>query len=228
LKVFVRGTVSENKSTTSQQLDSILKHASQDSIVFRQTVTLLEVPFADPNSSYRNADLYSKILAAKKESSWYNADEKEIAADRMQLLQQNNVGKPANDFTYITPAGYKRRLYDIKSRFLLLYFNNPECPACREMKTALMNSSVITNKIKSGSLKVLSIYTDKDEKLWLDHLKEYPSSWIQGRDEDEFLYRNKIYDLRAIPTIYLLDASKKVLLKDCMDVSQIEKIIASR
>jgi hypothetical protein len=109
-----------------------------------------------------------------------------------------------------------------------LYFNNPECPACREMKTSLMNSSVISDKIKSGSLEVLSIYTDKDEKLWLDHLKDYPSSWIQGRDDDEFLYRNKIYDLRAIPTIYLLDASKKVLLKDCMDVSQIEKIIASR
>jgi hypothetical protein len=222
LKAFVLGTGSAGEAAANRQLDSILQRASQDSLVFRRTVTFLEVPFSDPNSSYRNASLYSKILAAKTGSRWYIPDEKKIAADRMHLLQQNNVGSSANDFIYVTPAGYKRKMYDIQSRFLLLYFNNPECPACREMKTALMNSSVITGKIKTGELKVLSMYTDKDERLWLDHLKEYPGSWIQGRDDSEYLYRNKVYDLRAIPSVYLLDKDKKVLLKDCMDVREIE------
>jgi len=33
-----------------------------------------------------------------------------------------------------------------------------------------------------------------------------------------------VYDLRAIPTVYLLDKDKKVLLKDCVDVMEIEKM----
>jgi len=70
---------------------------------------------------------------------------------------------------------------------------------------------------------VLAVYTDKDEMIWLDHLKEMPAGWIQGRDEDEYLYKNSVYDLKAIPTVYLLDKEKKVLLKDCEDVGEIEK-----
>jgi hypothetical protein len=158
-------------------------------------------------------------------SKWYGAYEKEVAAGKLKLLQQNNVGSPANDFTYTTPARYKKRMYDIKADYLLLYFNNPECPACKEMKEALMKSEPVALKVKSGGLIILSMYTDRDEKLWLSHLNEYPESWIQGRDEDEYLYMNKVYDLRAIPTIYLLDKDKKVLLKDCTNVGEIEKVL---
>jgi hypothetical protein len=158
-------------------------------------------------------------------SKWYGGYEKEVAAGKLKLLQQNNLGNPANDFTYLTPAGYKKKMYHIRADFILLYFNNPECPACKEMKEALVKSETIRLKVKSGELKVLSMYTDKDEKLWLSHLNEYPESWIQGRDEDEYLYKNKIYDLRAIPTIYLLDKDKKVLLKDCTNVGEIERAL---
>jgi len=57
----------------------------------------------------------------------------------------------------------------------------------------------------------------------LNHLAEFPEKWIQGRDEDEFLTRNSVYNVKAIPTAYLLDKDKKVLLKDCNSVEQIEK-----
>jgi hypothetical protein len=49
-----------------------------------------------------------------------------------------------------------------------------------------------------------------------------PAEWIQGRDEYG-LYKNNVYDLRAIPSLYLLDKDKKVLLKDCTDLKEIEK-----
>jgi len=50
-----------------------------------------------------------------------------------------------------------------------------------------------------------------------------PKNWIHGRDENEYLYKNKVYDLYAIPTIYLLDKNKKVILKDVLDVRVIER-----
>jgi hypothetical protein len=228
LKTFVLSTPSSSPTTASKQLDSTLTAASLDSAVFRKTISYLETPFSNPNSSYRNQNLYSTLLQAEMNSKWYGGYEKEVAAGKLKLLQQNNLGNPANDFTYLTPAGYKKKMYHIRADFILLYFNNPECPACKEMKEALVKSETIRLKVKSGELKVLSMYTDKDEKLWLSHLNEYPESWIQGRDEDEYLYKNKIYDLRAIPTIYLLDKDKKVLLKDCTDVREIERALSTK
>ena len=37
-----------------------------------------------------------------------------------------------------------------------------------------------------------------------------------------------LYDLHAIPALYLLDRDKRVLLKDCTDVAQIEEVIDRR
>jgi hypothetical protein len=222
LKEFVLNLRSIHGNAVSQKQDSILNSASKDSAVFRQTISFLETPLSNPNSAYRNQDLYLKLLQAKISSDWYSVDERAKASERIRLLQQNNIGHPANDFTYLTPAGYKKQVYGIKSPYTLLYFYNPECNACREMKMALLSSPVINNKIATKQLAILAIYTDNDEKLWLDHLNEMPSTWLQGRDQNEYLYRNNIYDLRAIPTLYLLDASKKVLLKDVTSLSQIE------
>jgi hypothetical protein len=125
----------------------------------------------------------------------------------------------------ITTADKKNTLYDIHANNTLLFFYNPECDACKQMKSALISSAVISNKLNSGDLKVLAVYTDKNESVWLDHLPELPKQWLHGRDDNEYLYKNKVYDLRAIPTIYLLNKNKKVLLKDCMDIKLIEKEI---
>jgi hypothetical protein len=95
------------------------------------------------------------------------------------------------------------------------------------MKAALNELPIISEMVKTGDLKILAMYTDQDEKLWLDSLKSYPAKWIAGRDENEYLYKNKVYDLRAIPTIYLLDKQKKVLLKDVTSVKEIEEVLTS-
>ena len=39
---------------------------------------------------------------------------------------------------------------------------------------------------------------------------------------------DELYDLRAIPTLYLLDQDKVVLLKDCMSIPTIEQVIYYR
>jgi hypothetical protein len=223
LKDFVLASTGPDKEKAARLVDSIIKDAANDSVVYKKTDAFLGKAFGHPNSIYRNQALYSKLLKAKINKKWLGSNDKEKAKERLQLLQQNNIGNPANEFTYITPTGYEKRMYDIKANFLLIYFNNPECNACKEMKQALSSSIIINQKLKIGALKILSIYTDKDEKLWWDYLSKYPESWIQGRDEDEHLYKNKVYDLIAIPTVYLLDKNKKVLLKDGVDVGEIER-----
>jgi thiol-disulfide isomerase/thioredoxin len=135
---------------------------------------------------------------------------------------QNNPGRQTNDFNFFKPSGQKARLYAIKADYTLVFFYNPECEACKTYRAMLANSSIITRQVKSGRLKVLAIYVDKDIALWKRHLPEMPGDWINGRDSKDFLFKNKVYDLHAIPTIYLLDKIKKVILKDVLDVKQIE------
>ena len=138
------------------------------------------------------------------------------------LARQNNPGRLANNFSYFTVDGSKKQLYGLQAKYTLLFFYNPECDACKVYKDLLRKSALINDRIKKGLLKVLAVYIDQDVSVWKKHLPEMPRAWIHGRDENEYLYKNAVYDLHAIPTIYLLDRNKKVILKDVLDVSVIE------
>lgn len=225
LRAYVLGTPATSESKALASLDSILVAASNDSVVFRKTVSFLTEPFSSPNSSYRNQHLYAKLLEAEMQSNWFLAEEKGIAKGKLTLLQQNNLGNVANDFPYTTPGGAVLQMHAINANFLLLYFNNPECEACKEMKASLAGSAIITQKIKSGELKVLSVYMGTDKANWRSHLGEYPKPWLQGIGEDATLYKAKKYDLSAIPTMYLLDKDKRVLMRDYFTTQSIEQLL---
>ena len=48
------------------------------------------------------------------------------------------------------------------------------------------------------------------------------------RDRGCVVREKSLYDLHAIPALYLLDSRKRVLVKDSTDVAQIEEIIDRR
>ena len=51
-----------------------------------------------------------------------------------------------------------------------------------------------------------------------------PKDWINSYDKSVSLKNDEIYDLKAIPTLYLLNKEKKVLLKDAT-VAQIDQYL---
>ena len=51
-------------------------------------------------------------------------------------------------------------------------------------------------------------------EAWRNHISYMPAGWINSYDSAVSLKNDEIYDLKAIPTLYLLDKDKKVVLKD--------------
>ena len=49
---------------------------------------------------------------------------------------------------------------------------------------------------------------------WREYLPNYPKDWINGYDYTFSLRDSRKYDIRAIPSLYLLDAGKRVIMKD--------------
>lgn len=68
--------------------------------------------------------------------------------------------------------------------------------------------------MKEKTLQILALYPDQDLTLWRNKLAEIPSTWITGYDADQKITHQNLYNLDAIPTLYLLDQNKKVILKD--------------
>ena len=80
--------------------------------------------------------------------------------------------------------------------------------------------------IEMGVLKVLSVYPDEDIVAWRDYLAQMPAKWINAYDDGMVIASESLYNLNAIPSLYLLDAQKRVLVKDGVSVPQIEDVIS--
>ena len=212
----------------NRQVDTLLTRSLRGSKdMFANFMTLAEKYLYDPNSPYRDGELYLPFLqwtihSKKIEDVW-----KERPRYQLKLVLENRVGTQAHDFHYITngngsdasskgstkdKASTKGTLYNIKSEYTLIYFNNPECHDCGRVHGYLVASKVFTTMLQTGRLKLLALYPDEDLGAWTRHKDEYPSTWIAARYAKKA--DREYYHLPAIPSLYLLDKTKKVLLKD--------------
>lgn len=174
---------------------------------------LMEKYLYDPMSPMRDDALYVRFLdrllvripaSDARRSRW------EFQRD---LAGRNNPGQSATDFTYYLPDGSRRTLYGTRAKTLLLFFYDPECENCHATLSEMKADESLAEAVRSGQVTVLSVYTEGNPEVWRARLGEMPQGWIVGTDR-EAIKLQALYDLKAMPTLYLLDGSKKVVLKD--------------
>ena len=196
-------------------------------VVYTQFVGLAEKYFYDPNSPYRNEEYYIPVLESMLSSALLSDAEKIVPQERLNMAMRNRLHTQATDFTYTLFSGKESTLYSISSDFVLLFINNPGCEACTNSIRFINESSSLQDFIKQNRLTVLSFYPDEDIALWKRHYSEYPENWIVGYDKNLTVLLKGLYDLKAIPTFYLLDKHKKVLIKDGT-LQQVEKFLSEQ
>lgn len=173
-----------------------------------------------PNSPIRNEELYISVLDALLATSILDDVEKIRPNARRELAEKNRVGTKAIDFTYTLASGKSSTLYALNAPYTLLFINNPGCHACIETIETLKSAPAITLAISQKKLQILSLYPDEELDEWRKHLSDFSNTWINGYDAKQTISEKNLYDLKAIPTLYLLDKDKTVLLKDvtAMDI----------
>lgn len=178
-------------------------------------IEMAEVILYDPSSPLRNDLLWEPIMRhALSDKSPLDEESRMRYHNLLRVVCRNQIGTPAANFAYTLPNGRQGTLYDLKADYTLLYFYNPGCSECLRTKEAIMASGDLEFLHQTGVLKVLAIYPDKEVGEWRRRLSENPSWWISAYDKGSIINSQELYDLKAIPTIYLLDSQKRVLLKD--------------
>ena len=207
----------------SEPIKKLMQRASVSRKMLDYFVAMSEKLFHDPNSPLRSDELYIPVLEAQIAAPFYDEYEKMVPEYDLALASQNRIMQGANDFRYTIASGRTSNLYSLKADFILIYINNPGCPMCRQIQEQLVASQIVAEALKSKRLKILAIYPDEDLTLWHQH--PLPKEWINGYDKGRRLEKDRLYDLRAIPSLYLLDRDKKVLVKDSTTVPEIERMI---
>ncbi len=205
----------------------LLSQAEKEKSMFLFFNGLLEKYLYDPNSPFRDEEYYLHALRFIKASPTLDEIQKTRFTYQLKSVLKNRKGTKAADFTYTLYDGSMSRMYNVQSDYLLLFFNNPGCHACEEAQAKLEASPIISEAIKSNRLKILAVYPDEDLTEWKAHQSRIPTTWINGYDANQSIKDKELYDLRAIPSLYLLSKDKTVLVKDGT-AEQVETLLESR
>lgn len=185
-----------------------------DTNVFKEMCRLTNRYLYDPNSPVRNEDYYLPFVEKMATSDLIGEEYHPRYAWEAETCRLNRVGTPAADFSFIDTRGHLRTLYGIKADYVVLIFANPGCKACQDITAAIKASPEISALVQSGRVKVVDVYIDQEIDDWKAHIADYPADWINGYDHNYAIRTDLIYNVRAIPSIYLLDKEKSVLMKD--------------
>lgn len=179
----------------------------------------------NPNSPFYNEGLYGVYLETMLEVLPEEDARRSSFDFKLRLLRRNNVGDKATDFSYYLPDGQKKSLAATSTRGnrLLLVFYDPECESCHEVLREMTADASLAEAVKAGRVTVLAVYTEGNQEAWKKGLADMPEGWIIGTDHQK-VKEEALYDLKAMPSLYLLDGQKRVLLKDA-PLGQIREVL---
>lgn len=129
--------------------------------------------------------------------------------------KNGNEKSLASDFIFTDINGVKRRLSDFKGKVVLIDFMATWCYPCKSQVNILRE--VWLRYRDGGKVVFLTISVDPKEslKLLADYARQNGLDWIVGLSSEAGVK----YDVKAIPTIVIVDEDGRVVLRNVGVVS---------
>lgn len=202
-------------------INTMLEKSKPHPTMYVHFASLYQKYLYDPNSPFRNEELYIPVVSHLLKSGLLSEADQSHYSFHQEMIMKNRIGTIATDFVYTLANGDKKKMHALQSSYLILFFTNPDCPACGEVTEGLSNSPILksifslNNPLGTSMLTVLSIYPDSNIDEWHKALPRMPQKhWINAYDDGTMVTNKRLYDIKAIPTLYLLNKNKKIILKD--------------
>ena len=144
------------------------------------------------------------------EADWISEESIKTIEKEIRFTKPNLIGRSAPDFNTIDTTLNAFRVADIKSKYLILFFYDPDCGHCRK-KTPVLRDAYKDIKALGGE--VLGICTTSDIDKWKKFVKEYNLEWPNVGDPYGKSNFRVDYNVRTTPQVYILDSDRKIIGK---------------
>ena len=193
---------------------SAAQQADTSSHVYTRMTEMVANYLYDPNSPLRSEDYYLPFVKALAASPLTGEDYRPGYEYQARMCSLNQYGQKVPDFTFRDIKGRNHTLYGVKAYRTMLFFSNPGCHACKGIIEEVMSRPYMEEYLRRGVVAVVNVYIDEELDKWREYAPTYPKSWLSGYDYRFKIRSDEEYNVRAIPSLYLLDSEKRVLMKD--------------
>jgi len=195
--------------TQTQSVAKLMTAAAADSLAYSFLSDVACRYLDDLNSPMRSEELFILFLREMQHSEVTDPTMKLRYAYRLSEAMKNRPGTKAADFRMMLGNGCMTTLHEAATRnsHTIVVFYDPDCDHCKETIATLSDMQLPPDAA------ILAVDAMTDRERFEQTKDSLPASWsvafaIDPIDEME------LYSLPALPSIYLIDKSAEVILKD--------------
>lgn len=224
LKYYFDNLTPKSPDSIIVSADTVMRRMSRNKDLFKYTLTWIththeiaqwaaadEVFVHMVNRYYKKADIYWMDSTQLKKLFEFSAIKEPLLRGKVapQMFLQDTTATPGTGNT----NGKKfYPLYDVKAKYTVIIFFDPDCGHCQKEVPKLYKE--VYQKYRNKGLQVYAVNaTHGHYDSWKKFIKENHFDWINVHDTGPYYDFSKTYDVNSYPVIYLLDEQKKILIK---------------
>lgn len=209
-----------NKEIANKAIVSTMSKAEATPLMHAEFLRLSEGYLGDPNSELRNDTLFIALLDYMITTPSLDSLSKIRPRSLKIMTEKNRAGQIAANFSWIDINGKHGSLHSLNATHTLLFFYTPGCETCKEIFASLDNEPLIKQAVDEKKLKLVAVYCDQEVEKWKQYAPNINAKWSNVMTDQKFKTEQP-FAIRATPSIYLLDAKKRVLSRDAVSIYQI-------
>jgi peroxiredoxin len=199
--------------------DYLVKKASASKELFKYVVWYITNAYETSNIMGMDAVFVHMVenYYTPEKAVWLDKTQLFKITERAKKLKPILLGKVAPSIILKDTSGAVHSLYNIKAKYTVLFFWDPDCGHCQKSIPKLIE---FYDKFKSKDVALVAVCTEVEEDKWKKFIKEKKLTFLNLGDpklQSNFRYE---YDISSTPQIFLLDHAKVIIAKK-LDVEQL-------
>ena len=207
-----------------KEADYLVEKARSNKEMFKYVVWYITNTYENSNIMGMDAVFVHMVnnYYTKDQATWVDSVNLYKIQERARILEPILIGKPAPYVILQDTAGKWKSLYDVKAKYTLLFFWDPDCGHCQKTVPKLVD---FYNKNKAKyDLEVFGANTAVEEEKWKKFIRDKDLKWPNVADiKTQNNFRHE-YDVSSTPQLFLLDKDKKIIAKK-LDVETLEQFL---
>ncbi len=157
--------------------------------------------------------MYEKYIASGEMNYWIDDATKKNVKEYADKLNLGKIGSTATNLTMQDQNLQPRSLFDLKSKYSVLFFFSPTCSHCKEETPKLVD---FYNKNKAKfNFDVFAVDVDTSMVEMRNFIKQFKITWttVNGPRTYSKQHFSAHYQADTTPFVYVIDNQKKVIAK---------------